>query len=361
MPTIQELRAAKNKTTYLLEQEIDSGFYSELSNSLDKSERIKLAKEIVRHRDSSFPTLITKLSEACFKDKGPEFIRKGASDFLANILIELVKEAELKKDERQQFVKLFTQNKEASYPENYQFPPEVAYIFSTIHKVATSFDKKHGKERLVSSSDLGEVSEDKTDKEDAYSAKLASNLANKVFNVMVLDATPKEDLPIISLKLQSAVANEEKLSTYFSKHLPEISPSFADGYYLQRKLNYDTAIDQIEEKIANSEWKLGGFDFGFGFFQGGVKLDGVQNRVPHRVAKMYQLISEFRDKKGRYSEQDTYQLYVDIQKCAQEALENPRRGQKQSTKEFYNDVLNDVYLGTGEFEVEDDERARLVH
>ncbi|ASQ45040.1 hypothetical protein [Legionella clemsonensis] len=340
MPTIQELIHAKNKTTYLLKQEISSAFYSQLSN-LDKEERIRLAKEIVNQRGQNFPTLIRKLSKICFDTNGAKFIREGSADFLAGILAELVKQNERKKEKNKQFVPLFIQNEEDAFPEDYQFDEEVAYIFSTIYEVAgDGYDE-------------------------TFANNLASNLANKIFNGLILES-PENKSPQLAIRIakktQQAVSNAKSLTSYFRERIDE-APPFPDTYYQERQQSYQQAVNQIKDSIITAEWEVGKLEIGnFAFFRGGVdiEVDGKLKRVPHRVAEIYKLITTF-EAKADPNEQEIYQLYHDIQQFAQEALNSPRRGQKQSTKDFYGKILNDFYLEhSEELQVEEGEEDALI-
>lgn len=93
--------------------------------------------------------------------------------------------------------------------------------------------------------------------------------------------------------------------------------------------------------------------FCLNIFKGGVAIDfqGETIRVPHRVADIVGLIKEYNCSEVK----DVYKLYADIRKKAQDALDNPRTGQKQSTKDFYQNVLDNLYVAHDVMVVEPNE------
>ncbi|KTC85104.1 hypothetical protein [Legionella brunensis] len=301
MPTIANFNAAPNKTSFLLKEDLDTQFYQQL-NALSKKEREELAQNIVAQRDSNFPHLIEKLSRLCFADKGPLFIRGGSADFLGGILFELVRQKELAREESKTFAASF-KARPTTLPLNYEFDKEVKAIFSLIKKVAQEYAA--------------------TQKNENFVKNLWSNLANKIFNPLVLAAN---DLNL-ARNMQAVISNTEALNSYFEARLNDPEA-------------YVQAIKEIKARI-KEPWDLGGF----AFFRGGVTttLDGQTLRVPHRVAKMVDLIQEY-ESKTTHTEEETYKLYKDIQEYAQEALDSPRTAQKESTKVFYRALVNDSYL-----------------
>ncbi|CEK11776.1 hypothetical protein [Legionella hackeliae] len=350
MPSIEKFKEAENKAAYLIQEEIDTAFYGQLS-ALAKKEREDLAKEIICLRDSNFPQLIKKLSKLCFGAKGEAFVRGGAGDFLGNILAELVAQAELQKEKNEQFAVLFLENKQPSYPQSYVFDDEVSYIFSLIYEVAEDYPT-------------------------SYKENLASNLANKTLNPLVIEKIYAEnrDLELQALNknrekhlntqraLQEAVKNSSKLTSYFEQRL-QTAPKSLEMYYKEEKSispqRYENGLEAIKTHIKTSTWDLGGI----GFLRGGVniQIDNKSIRVPHRVAEIYKLIDAF-EKKVDQNEQDKYVLYNGIQKLSREALDNPRTGQKESTRTFYRDILHDSYVAADRLEkkLTEDESASLI-
>jgi hypothetical protein len=97
----------------------------------------------------------------------------------------------------------------------------------------------------------------------------------------------------------------------------------------------------IKNYIEQTQFVVGNYCF----FQGGVLCDmeggeAKVKRLPHRVAEIYQLIIT-----KKYTDPDA--LLDKIKMCAKDGGLNPRRDQAFSTREFYNNVLqNKVVCST---------------
>ncbi len=203
-PLLNKFTRAKNKADFLLKNELDTEFYRKL-NKLPEKQRIKIVKKLVKERKKfDFDSLIIKLSDLCFETKGPLFIRLSKADFLADIIIELAQCTD-----NNLFVssyKNFTnQDSNYNFPANYQFNRELGNSFSLIQSVAKHHQHKSG--------------------DDAYLNNLGSNLANKIFNKMVLNSEDVNSPSLVTTaeNLQKASADTQSMRQWFSERISEPS------------------------------------------------------------------------------------------------------------------------------------------
>ncbi len=97
--------------------------------------------------------------------------------------------------------------------------------------------------------------------------------------------------------------------------------------------NYADKIDHIKRQIETQHFTIASY----GFFKGGRKIilqNGCQKRLPHRVAAIYEAITLGSDSEKK--------LWEDIQFLANEAILNPRKGQRPDTTFFYELIQNDL-------------------
>ncbi|KTD17570.1 hypothetical protein [Legionella jordanis] len=333
MTTINQFKECKDKTAFLLENFLDEQFYEELGK-LDKETRQELAIEILA--SDNYQRIIIKLADLCFRKNGSEFIRKGSSDFLADVLCELLRRNE-SKEKTETFAYILEHNSEV-LPQNYEFSEAFKNILAIIQDIAQRFAK--------SRADL------------SYINHLASNIFIKVFGRLVIDSLAPIDSSnpsqyqkqfFLPGKLQQFSKQPEMLQQYFNEKLQDTTPDtelIAEIYselQEQKEVAHLNAITTIKSLILNNHWEVAGI----GFLKGGVNLvlEGKTLKVPHRVAEIANLVEGFEQLEDPNAE-DLFQLYRSLQTKAKEALDQPRRGQKESTREFYRALLNNSYLLT---------------
>ncbi len=183
-----------------------------------------------------------------------------------------------------------------------------------------------------------------------YSDNLGQNLANKIFFPLIVNsgdpldpAQLLENAQLVTSFKRWAATESEQVKTYFSNRISVNAEQDIGNYFDDKKTQHENAVLSITALIRDNEWQLGGFDlFCFSLFKGGVSMEfeGRTIRVPHRVAAMAELIKEY----NRSEDKDVYNLYADIRAKAQEALDNPRIGQSGSSKYFYQNVLDNIYV-----------------
>ncbi len=325
MPAIQDFKNAPDKAAFILSAQFDRNFYAVMNKAehFSMDERKSIAKELVDNSYKyEYDLLLIKLIDLCFLNKGSEFIRGGSADFLGDILQEFARQ-----NEGDKFVaackKVLQENpgtKSCAFPEEFQMGSTLAFILSYIVRIANKFDQ------------------DKTDT--TYTSNLGQNLANKIFFPLLINAgTPQEGAALVTPFKVWAATKQVDVGTYMLSHASLKVGDIVDQYYKQKTVQHENAISSIKNLIKEQSWVLGGF----GFFQGGltIELDGVEHRVPHRVAAMAQLIKDYEDKPDS---KDVFELYDRIRDKAQEALDMPRAGQHESTRVFYNDVLKNLYV-----------------
>jgi hypothetical protein len=113
------------------------------------------------------------------------------------------------------------------------------------------------------------------------------------------------------------------------------TPEFSDDVPIAKHL------ENIKNHIRATEWKVGDYFF----FKGGV--DNGQQCVPHRINEILNVIDAFESREIDASEREIFAkaAYDEIVKFAQQANDEPRRGQNPSTKAFYLDIINHRVLG----------------
>lgn len=106
---------------------------------------------------------------------------------------------------------------------------------------------------------------------------------------------------------------------------------------IERPLSVTDKINQIKTMIETMPFTVGSYVF----FEGGriLKLnDGQEKRVPHRVYEIYEAIKKYTN----YSTDPVQAkaLLTEMQKHAQDGLDNPRTGQDKTTTALYSDIAN---------------------
>ncbi len=344
MPSIQQFKETHNKAEFVLSSAFDINFYLRVE-AISKEERQELAQAITEEllkkgNESRLDALITKLSDICFTCKGPEFIRGGPSDFFSDILYSIALQTD-KEDFINSCKQVDRSSSQCAFPETYQFNATLARVFSLIKWMANQFA---------------------TEKNDQnYNENLGQNLANKIFFPLIVNSGDPQDVAQLLENAQLvtpfkvwASAQSAQVKEYFSSRISVDVQHNIDNYFADKKNCHENAISSISNLIRSEEWQLGGFDlFCFDIFKGGVTVDfeGETIRVPHRVADIVELIKEY----NRSEDKDVYKLYAEIRTKAQEALDTPRAGQKQSTKDFYQNVLDNLYVAQNVITVDHNE------
>lgn len=94
-------------------------------------------------------------------------------------------------------------------------------------------------------------------------------------------------------------------------------------------------LHAIKNSIESDVFHVGSF----GLFQGGVTVklqNGSTKRLPHRVAEIYKTLQSLKDNANR---EELSCLWKEIRQLAIAALDKPRYDQKETTAQFYRNVL----------------------
>ncbi|MGQ3892510.1 hypothetical protein [Legionella sp. CNM-4043-24] len=242
MPSIQEMLLSDNKGLYLFET-INDDLYHELDR-VSKDARQTLAIELVNERHQyPFVALVSRLTDICFKTKGAEFIRYGSSDTLGELLKQLV----IRLDGHQ--------ITDIAFIDSYQPDKEVSSLFTIIHDKARS---------------LGEE----------YSSKLPQNIANKIYNNILIDQVDETALPQCARDLQTWVKDSEACNAFFNKLI--------DRELLEQKRQSSiNSLLQIKEKL-KGPWHLG--PYSFFTTRREVMIDGERFMLPGQVCPLANIL-----------------------------------------------------------------------
>ena len=242
MPSIKEMLLSENKGLYLCET-INDDFYNEL-NLMSKEARQALAIDLVNERHQyPFADLASRMTDICFKTKGSAFIRSGSSDMLG----ELLKQTVIRLDGNQ--------ITHIAFIGSYQPDEEVSTLFTMIHEKAVS---------------LGEE----------YSSKLPQNIANKIYNNILIDQIDKAALPQCARDLQTWVKDSEACNAFFNKLI--------DRELLEQKRQSSiNSLLQIKEKL-KGPWHLG--PYSFFTTRREVMIDGERFMLPGQVCPLANIL-----------------------------------------------------------------------
>ncbi|WED42508.1 hypothetical protein [Legionella cardiaca] len=357
MHTLAEFETAEDKIAFLLDPTVDVRFYAQLVKPNLKQEKARIIKEILDAESPDFPKLIIKLTDLSFSHSST-FIRT-SDDFLKELLFEFFKKEDLKLLESKRFAQLYEDNPGIlPSSEQYQLSKDAQRIFTLVRNVA--------------------VQKGFQEENPAYQQTLGSNIVFNIFISLIREQyieklaanyDAKNPDPVLLKQVQQATKelndiikqpHSEQLSdTYFNSHLTTVFDTTpVDDYYKDKKNMHEQAIANITKLIKTSEWDVAKIGF---FRVGGLNytFEGKALRLPHRVTEMAKLITAYNNLESP-TDKDLYKLYKDIQAHANDALENPRPGQKESTRNFYHRVLDNLYFTEQELDQKPSETASLI-
>lgn len=347
MTKLKQFLSSNDKSTYLMDPYLDWALYRQISTLPDMK---VISKELVDNLEKNqLEQLIIRLTDLCFKQWGAGFLMRYdyEPDFLADILIELAK-----KSGDDFAFHVFEQRKHShitNYPEGYKLNKEFGSYLYLI--------------KMVVEKCKGDIDEDIL----AIEQQLVNvSFARKIFNKLLYSVNP-----LLSADLDYYLnAHMKDVSQYLEDRIPtEGSPEAIESYFQNKQWSlenkqfvHENAIENIKLLILNHPWEIG-VNF-CGLFQIGgeyTSIDGHSVKVPHRIAEIAGLIKDYEKLSSGKSGKKIYELYEAIQDKAQEALDAPRCGQKESTRTIYQGILNNVYRTENKIEKPCSEEARLIN
>jgi hypothetical protein len=285
-----------------------TGYYLQL-NKISQEERKNLARELIANRYSyDFRDMITQLSHLCFDAKGVRFIREGSSDILGDILAEYTKQLDGDK--------LDISNSIESIFSQYQADDEIAEVFQLIDGIARQKAHEHDDEN--------------------YFKNLPQNICNKVYNGILVDKISSNSSQLKKIGDLQAWLKSDSIFVFYTTIINQKLSSqstYNDNKALANE-NATQTIDaiktEVERQFANNSFKVSGFLM----YKGGVNLEigGTTKRVPHRVKEMYDMLNQ--------TDKAPTMALKEVQDKAQDAIDNPRKGRKQGTTDFYQRVVD---------------------
>lgn len=171
--------------------EISGDDYRRLTElSLDR--RTKIIAYILKHfSDKQVLELVGRLTVICFDTAGPLFIRKGRTNFLADVI-----QAYVDKHDGKNFAKAW--HVEPASLKSFKFSPQSTAVFILLSEMASAKSKE------MACSEFTEW--------------LPQNISNKVWFPILLRRAPSQSLNF-SQKMQSLAHNSELLTSLFNSNL----------------------------------------------------------------------------------------------------------------------------------------------